>query len=75
MSTELVPSIEKISTLQPKQWAGSLHSVSQFVFVYHIDSYFICILVAELIQELDPNHDGKITHEEFILILKYIEQK
>jgi len=25
--------------------------------------------------ELDPNHDGKITHEEFILIMKYIEQK
>ena len=25
--------------------------------------------------ELDPNHDGKITHEEFVLILKYIEQK
>jgi len=25
--------------------------------------------------ELDSNHDGKITHEEFVLILKYIEQK
>ena len=25
--------------------------------------------------ELDPNHDGKITEDEFILIMKYIEQK
>jgi Ca2+-binding EF-hand superfamily protein len=34
------------------------------------------ILVAsDLVMELDPNHDGKITHEEFILIMKYIEQK
>lgn len=31
--------------------------------------------VQELITDLDPKHDGKITHEEFILILKYIEQK
>ena len=29
----------------------------------------------DLINELDPNHDGKITQEEFILILSYIEQK
>ena len=32
-------------------------------------------LVSELIIELDPNHDGQITYEEFILIMKYIEQK
>ena len=25
--------------------------------------------------ELDPNHDGRITQEEFILIMSYIEQK
>jgi Ca2+-binding EF-hand superfamily protein len=29
----------------------------------------------ELIQELDPNHYGDITYEEFVLIMKYIEQK
>jgi Ca2+-binding EF-hand superfamily protein len=29
----------------------------------------------ELIQELDPNHNGDITYEEFVLIMKYIEQK
>lgn len=27
----------------------------------------------ELIQELDPNHNGEITYEEFVLIMKYIE--
>ena len=31
--------------------------------------------VDELIYELDPNHSGQITHEEFVLIMKYIEQK
>lgn len=29
--------------------------------------------VNDLINELDPNHDGRITQEEFILILSYIE--
>ena len=33
----------------------------------------IKFLVSELISELDPNHDGSITFEEFILIMKYIE--
>ena len=28
-----------------------------------------------LINELDPNHSGDLNHEEFILILKYIEHK
>jgi len=35
----------------------------------------IILVVSELISELDPNHDGSITFEEFILIMKYIEQK
>ena len=26
----------------------------------------------ELIQELDPNHNGDVTFEEFVLIMKYI---
>jgi hypothetical protein len=25
--------------------------------------------------ELDPNHDGEITEEEFMLVMKYIQQK
>ena len=29
----------------------------------------------QLINDLDPNHSGDLNHEEFILILKYIEQK
>jgi hypothetical protein len=33
------------------------------------------VKVDELIYELDPNHSGQITHEEFVLIMKYIEQK
>ena len=32
-------------------------------------------IVDELITELDPNHSGQITFEEFVLIMKYIEQK
>jgi len=31
--------------------------------------------VEELLTELDPNHDGQISEEEFMLILKYIQQK
>ena len=52
-----------------EQWAGRLNKVSEKPKVT-----FFCT-VSELIMELDPNHDGKITHEEFILIMKYIEQK
>ena len=29
----------------------------------------------QLIEELDPSHSGQITFEEFVLIMKYIEQK
>ena len=32
-------------------------------------------IVTDLITEMDPNHDGKITYQEFVLIMKYIEQK
>jgi len=32
-------------------------------------------LVEDLIIELDPDHSGTINEEEFMLILKYIEQK
>ena len=30
-------------------------------------------LVDDFILELDPNHDGKITEEEFMLVMKYIQ--
>lgn len=33
------------------------------------------ILVEELLDQLDPTHDGMIEEEEFMLILKYIQQK
>ena len=29
----------------------------------------------DLIAELDPLHQGDVSYEEFILIMKYIEQK
>jgi len=29
----------------------------------------------EFILELDPNHDGEITEEEFMLVMKYIQQR
>ncbi len=28
-----------------------------------------------LLEELDPNHDGDVTEDEFLLILKYIQQR
>lgn len=31
--------------------------------------------ITALIKDLDPNHEGDFNLEEFILILKYIEQK
>jgi Ca2+-binding EF-hand superfamily protein len=34
----------------------------------------ICV-VEEFIMELDPNHDGEITEEEFMLVMKYIQQR
>ena len=32
-------------------------------------------LVEDLIYEMDPNHDGVITEEEFSVICKYISQR
>lgn len=31
--------------------------------------------ITALISDLDPNHEGDFNLEEFILIMKYIEQK
>jgi hypothetical protein len=36
---------------------------------YH---HLIFLSVDEFILELDPNHDGEITEEEFMLVMKYI---
>ena len=36
---------------------------------------FLLMLVDELIFDLDPNHDGIITEEEFNVICKYISQR
>jgi len=32
-------------------------------------------LVDALLNELDPEHDGDVTEDEFLLILKYIQQR
>lgn len=40
-----------------------------------INSFFLQLIVESLIYELDPNHDGIITEEEFGLICKYISQQ
>lgn len=29
----------------------------------------------DFILDLDPNHDGEITEEEFMLVMKYIQQR
>lgn len=35
----------------------------------------IFVLVEDLMVELDPNHQGDVNEEEFLLILKYIQQR
>ena len=49
-----------------KQWDGVNNNVSNN---RHNDRTFI---VDDFILELDPNHDGEITEEEFMLVMKYI---
>ena len=36
---------------------------------------YVIVSVEELLIDLDPNHDGNITEEEFALIFKYIQQR
>ena len=52
----------------PNLWAGVNSKVSLFTIL-------TLFLVEELILDLDPNHDGEITEEEFTLIFKYISQR
>ena len=52
-----------------KLWAGANNNVSCNRHNNHID------LVDDFILELDPNHDGEITEEEFMLVMKYIQQR
>ena len=49
-----------------KQWDGAHNNVSCNRHNDHTD------LVDDFILELDPNHDGEITEEEFMLVMKYI---
>lgn len=35
----------------------------------------LTLLVEQLMQELDPNHQGDVNEEEFLLILKFIQQR
>ena len=47
-------------------WDGLINNVSLFI------AHLIFLSVDEFILELDPNHDGEITEEEFMLVMKYI---
>ena len=58
-----------ISTNALKPWDGASNNVS---INSHNDQLF---LVDDFILELDPNHDGEITEEEFMLVMKYIQQR
>ena len=49
------------------RWAGARSKVS-----YSILSKTVIGIVEDLLVDLDPNHDGQITEEEFALIFKYI---
>ena len=52
----------------PSQWDGASSKVSWNKYHTNFDD-----VVEELILDLDPNHDGEITEEEFYLIFKYIQ--
>ena len=56
--------------LPQRLWDGARLKVSFFISKQNLNIFFS---VHDLINELDPNHDGKITQEEFILIMSYIE--
>ena len=49
------------------RWDGARSKVS-----YLIKYRTVIWVVEELLVDLDPNHDGQITEEEFALIFKYI---
>lgn len=45
-------------------------------FAQQLVTYDLCVvIVGDLIMDLDPNHDGAITEEEFTVICKYISQR
>jgi hypothetical protein len=48
-----------------KQWAAG-HNLK-------VSSVWLKCLVENLMEELDPNHQGDVNEEEFLLILKYIQ--
>jgi hypothetical protein len=50
-----------------RQWDGVKNNVSK-----DLNNLKLKCLVDEFILELDPNHDGEITEEEFMLVMKYI---
>jgi hypothetical protein len=50
-----------------RQWGGRNKKVL-FLIVYYE-------LVVDLILSLDPNHDGKITFDEFREVMKHIEER
>ena len=56
----------------PSRWGGSKRCVS--IELIKTNSYNFCV-VEKLIFDLDPNHDGVITEEEFYVILKYITDR
>jgi|1048.fasta_scaffold128199_1 hypothetical protein len=54
-----------ISTLLEEPWAGSRILVR--------DLSPMLAIVRDLIFSIDPNHDGKISYEEFLSIMRHIE--
>lgn len=52
-----------------KLWEDGL---KQKVSPYNLNNLNV---VESLMDELDPNHEGDVNEEEFLLILKYIQQR
>ena len=69
--------LQKMTLMQlPNRWAGTRDKVSarKLLLSIAVTNFSSCDyqLVEELIFDLDPNHDGVITEEEFNVICKYI---
>ena len=70
MLMALARSLYKTLARFPNQWDGVCNKVSLFQTLK-----YLIVSVEELLIDLDPNHDGNITEEEFALIFKYIQQR
>ena len=64
-----VLSIQEIQRQLEEPWAGKVIKVCPYLIL------FISLVVQELIATIDPNQNGKLVFDEFLLVLRYIEER